>query len=143
MSDAVLQQLLQVGALGAGGVRKAVVPCVRAHATLLGAPPRALQDFHGGRGLDIALQWLHLLFLEKCRAFTSEAEGVDTKRQGASVTEAGWDGSAYERVLLALLRGLRDVLPATDRTLIRRAVGLCACAQVVGREPEQQAKLRP
>jgi len=100
-----------------------------------------LQDFHGRGGMVLAMRWLHLLFLEQCSILQAQASGreedgameeeeeeekeegdeQEKKQQYGGVIEQlppDVTGSRYELVLTALLEGLREALPPSDRTLI-------------------------
>jgi len=102
-----------------------------------------LQDFHGRGGMALAMRWLHLLFLEHCSILQARSSGreedetmeeeeevvveeeeggeQEKKQQHGGVIEQlppDVTGSRYELVLTALLEGLREALPPSDRTLI-------------------------
>lgn len=101
-----------------------------------------------GGELDVALQWLDLLFARECQASSTAAgaepngetggsdsaaqadgsaagaaEGAAQRRQAQHARQGGRaglaDGSLYERTLLQLLRGLQAALPPSSRLIAR------------------------
>eukprot|EP00887_Chlorella_sp_A99_P000002 scaffold16.g2.t1 len=126
----LVARLAATGSAEADGVVEAVVE-------------QLLQDLHTRGGYEIAMQWLHVLFTQLCGPFDPAhsaalanddltergvGSGAVGQEQAAGPSGSGSSGTArqqqlvgsrYEHVLLALLGGLRQRLPPSDRTLAR------------------------
>ena len=147
--DAVVEQLLQVGALHTccdwwGTV--ATCSCAFRPRTALNLLAAGMQELHSRGGYMIAVQLLHMLYLQLCSPFappqsaagaaaggehvdlavtadSSAADGAEPAQPlGSSHGEArqpSLTGSCYERTLLSVLRGMRRHLPPSDRTVVK------------------------
>lgn len=79
--------------------------------------------------LEVALQWLNVLYARGCQSTAVGTAAADGQRPlPAGSSRSGALASApYEATLLQLLDGLRQALPPSSKAIVRWALGRAGC----------------
>ena len=88
--------------------------------------------------MEVALQWLNVLYARECQAEAGEGAGaaegqrpplVAGSRSSSRASPSTAGSSPYEATLLQLLHGLRQALPPSSKVVVRwGTIGCCSCA---------------